>query len=607
LVATTVPPAPDPLMREALAALRKAVAAHDRPDLLATLAAQPDAAAAPNTERPPPRVTSQGIGWRLGLAALLWLSALVGLALIVRAVGPGLRWPDRALPFGVALAAWLVRTTLDPALLHCNNHGIEDARLLVAADPGEAWALLMRYGPTWFAPHRWLTQLLGADLDAMLRAAAGLGALAAAVTGLAARIWTGSRAAGLMAGMLVAVLPVAARVGWSESPNAAGQVAVALVVFAVAAIRCDMRGGRWLLVCALAIVSWGHTFAPGLAVALVVLFTADLARGTLLRRVLVLSAWLAIPLIVFAILVLLGDASNRDRAAAATLQEMSPWKPLSHVLWLDPRWTPWPLAVAWVIGLAALTVGTDAWPMRAARVAGLWLAVAVLAFIGGSVSVSLRYQALIAPVLAWLAVAAFGPWWRKGIWAEGFADARSIAAGLAGLACVAAAGMSVVHGPLHAWRDVESASFASVAPVALPQRAVVLVPDRSIERAVEIVVDFPDWRWSPPPTVLHVAEFEQLALERRLPPDAPVFVWRSPLCQAFARVVGQPPSARDDQGRRIQPRCQRLLRLVRGPALVEGRQPVAVNAAGELPAEFHQYLAGDIAWGLYPAGTVADH
>ncbi|MSQ81852.1 MAG: hypothetical protein EXR77_02920 [Myxococcales bacterium] len=564
--------------------------------------------------------------WRLVEAAAMWALVIALLGWLARTAvsnRQGRTWGG-TVAWTMAVCALLLlpfaqRHLLPQAMLHCNNHGIEDARLLTSANPLHHATLLARYGPAWFAPHWALTQVLGGTDQAMALAATLAGCAAAVVGFVAGWLWSGVRG-GLAMLLLLAVMPLAVRVANSESSFAFGQLAVALAILSVAMIRVpattehqpapkdrrsSLPGLGWgLLGPSLWLVGTGHSFGPGLAGALVIFFAPELlGPPSAGRRWWPTLAAASVAPLAFLPLVLSGDPNNRARIAAATWQEASPFKPLLHVLWWQPAWTTPVLVVAILVGVLAPTFGSESRNSRIfngiMRLLGAWLLIGVTLFVGGSHSVALRYQGLLAPVAALLAMV--GVQWLRCVtvvrprWLRESIDVTPLAV-VVGL-----------FSPASDWQDVETASYASIADHldAIPDGSWIVLPRREQTAGVEVVIDFPEFlgkRQGRTWHRIHIDELERLRAEGRGPQAGdPVFGWRGPHCQAFARVVGTPPQHDDGTGVLVHQRCVDLLRAFSGPVVVAGWMPAPVDQASELPKEFHQFLPGEIHWRLVAA------
>lgn len=613
---------PPPALLAALRALAKQVQEHDRggwvarltqpiaPTVSATL--PPDRPQRPDdTAAPRPPADASVTAW-LAAAALLWTLVLAALAVSAaqgwRALGAEQRGATVAMAVLLTTVAAVVRWLVPPTLLHCNNHGIEDLGAVLGDDPAGWTRLVLRYGPAFFGPQAWLARLTGGTDTAVFAASVGWGAAATLLTALAAWQWSGLRSVGLAAGLWMAVLPLAVRVGHSESTLAIGQCVVALVLLGMAGVRTAgdplRRRAAWvLLLAALVLLAAGHTFGPGYAVALWVM-GAEVALSTQSQRPR-WHGWLrwlavaALPVAVFALLLLGADGSNRTRLAAATLSEASPFKPWQHLLWLDPDWTPWAAQALLLLGGAAL-LGRGPRLRWLTLPLGLGLLCGLALFIGGSLSVGQRYQSLLAPPLALLAGHACvppQPWGERGTRAW-----QTVAAALA----ITALASTALNRTPYVWQDLEAQVFAALEAIVpqLPDRAVVLVPDREGSPDQEIVMQFPGFlgrRRGRHVTVLHDSEWQRLRREAVATDMADSFVWRSPHCQASARVVGRPPEGRDGEGLPLRNMCAPLERLAQQAGAVtvaSGRHPPPNERRNHLPEEYHVYSGHAVIWRL---------
>lgn len=575
-----------PAMRAAVAAVRDRLQANDRGQWHQTLTGQPPsqpAAAVRSADRaavPLGRV-------RLLEAALAWLLALGLAAALVRATWQSDRVSLLA-ALGAGVAGLAVRQTLPLALLHCNNHALEDARLLTAANPLDHAQLLIRYGPAWFAPHWALTQALGGGAAAMGWAASLAGAVACAVVALAAAAARGWQF-GAAAGLLMALLPVAARVGHSESSFGFGQLAVALVLLGVAHLRQRPKLAFAMAACGLWLVGTGHTFGPGMAVGLAVLLAPELIAQLGVPR---WAGMAAVGPLGFLPLVVGGDPGNRSKLAAATLQEASPFKPWQHLLWFSSDWTP---LLLWALVAAGLALAWRSEPAKARRIfalasrlLGLWMLVGVAIFIGGSASVSVRYQSLLAPVLAWIALAA----------GDHRSDWRAGKALLIG--ALATAAWALCPTGWRAWQDSETQSFRTMQQAAaqLPDGAWIVLPKRQADGGVEVGIDFADFLGPPQGKhwrLVRADELDRLQAEGQLPAGTPLFAWLGPNCAAYPRVVGQPPTGLSPEGWPMAERCLELRRrAVR--VVAQGQMAAPRDAPDDLPSEFHQFAGEAIRW-----------
>lgn len=607
------PDPPPPALAAAVALLGQRIAANDQGQWHALLTGTESTVRVAAVQRQEQPGVRDWATVRLAETAWVWAAALLLLGWTVssairRAPTPLRTAGDQlGLALGIGTAAWLARNALPLALLHCNNHGIEDARMVTSDTVLDHAALLARYGPAWLGPHWLATWLLGGTDLAMAAVASAAGCAAAVVTAWAALVRWG-RAAGWAAGLAMALLPVAVRVGNSESSFGFGQLAAALALFGASTAAAGGRAhGMALTTAGLWLVATGHTFGPGFAGALVVLLAPELL-GTAdnWRRVRPLALLAMLPIAAFLPLILGADPSNRGKLAAATLAEASPFKPLQHVLWLDAVWTPWPIVAVLALGLALASAEPQALRTRlawmGARATGLWMLLGTAMFIGGSLSVGLRYQALLAPVVAWLVGAAFvrrpdAPAWSRA------AGGLALASGLAVVLWTA---------PLVGWADSEALSYRTVVEAVplLPDRAWIVLPRRERQAGLEVVIDFPEFvakRHGRHLRTVYADELPRLGAEHQIPPDVALYAWRGPHCQAYPRVVGKPPTDRDTEGLAVATRCRELAQLCPAPVVAQGQltqQPESPNA---LPAEFHQFVPDRVRWSLVgPCGTLAD-
>lgn len=621
------PPELDARLVQPLTQLAERVRLHDPGGLVQRWTR---AVAAPGTAPAPAEPRTAARAW-LVAAGGLWMAVLAALAVLVawaiQRPSPEVGLRILAL-LGIAVVAAIVRWHAPATLLHCNNHGVEDLRAVLGADLADQPRLILRYGPAFFGPQAWLGHALGGGDQAVFLVSVAVGSLATALAAAAAWTWTTGVWPGLIAGLFCAVLPLSARVGHSESNLVFGQVSIALMLLA-AGMRVRLRqaepaqegvlakavgpASTALLGGATLLTATGHTFGPGYAVAVLVVVAESLAgRGRGVRDHARTIGWFVLPVLAFALLVGGADGSNRARLAAATLGEASPFKPLAYLLWFDPTWTPWPAQALVVFGIARFW-RAGGLLRRAALLPGLGLLIGLALFIGGSVSVALRYQSLLAPVWALLAGAAFAVPPRepepgraaKASWPDKigvvFASVLAVV-GLAGAAMSASA-----------WQflDLEAQVYAALRPVVptLPDGAVVLVPDREGAPDQEIVIDFPDFLAKTAGrrlSVLHLGEWQRLQRETVAAKAPAVYVWRSPHCQARARVVGRWPEGRDQGGLPLRAVCRPLVDLAARPGsaiVAQGRHPPPREDPDRLHEEYHQFAGTAVAWSLIRLGA----
>ncbi len=613
------PATPDPRLAAVMLQLAERVRLHD-PGGLVERWTRPVG----ETHVQPPKADSRAsaIAWLIA-AGVLWGIALVALAVLAVWIlrrGQGdlpLRLAMLAL---VAVVAFVARWHAPTTLLHCNNHGIEDLRAVLGQDLASQPRLILRYGPSFFAPQAWLSAAFGGGDGTVFAVSALVGVVSALVTTVAAWLWTAGLGAGLVAGLFAAVLPLAVRVGHSESNLVFGQLCIALMLLA-AGVRARVRGvesgqagpdpaiarraGDILLGTATLLTATGHTFGPGYAVAVLVL-SAEALVGPVprVRDVMRAAVWFALPVAAFVLLLSGGDSSNRARLASATLSEASPLKPWAHLLWFDGAWTPWAVQALFVVGLVRFwhAGGTT---RRFVVLPGLLLLAGLALFIGGSVSVALRYQSLLAPVWA-LVVGAAMPARLSQVTGKDANWPRRLEAVGAGALLLAGLGGTAMSAYAYGFADLEAKVYAALRPVVptLPDGAVVLVPDREGTPDQEIIIDFPDFLANSAGRrvdVVHLGQWHRMQREAVTAAAPAVYVWRSPHCQARARVVGRWPESRDSAGLPLRAVCRPLLDLTAQPGakvVAAGRQPPPQEDPDRLPTEYHQFAGQAVVWGL---------
>ncbi|MBM4344515.1 MAG: hypothetical protein FJ100_14205 [Deltaproteobacteria bacterium] len=626
---TMAPPTAEAKLAGLLGALAERVRLHDPGGLVEQFTAPVQA---PGSAPQAPASRTAAVVW-LAAAAMLWLCALAAVAVLAASAlrhGPtdlGRRVGVLAV---VGVAAWLFRWHAPETLLHCNNHGLEDLRAVLGPGLVETPRLILRYGPSFFGPQAWLAAALGGGDAAVFALSALVGTAATLLATVAAWVWTPGLGSGLVAGLAMAVLPLAVRVGHGESNLVFGQASIALMVLA-AGVRVRHTAPatppppghvRWataaLLAAATLLTATGHTFGPGYAVAVLALVAEALPghrRGV--RAWATAAAWFLLPVAAFALLLGSSDGSNRARLAAATLGEASPLKPLAHLLWSEAEWTPW--AAQGLFGVGAVRfMAAGSRVRRASTLPALALLAGLALFIGGSASVALRYQALLAPVWAVVAGAAWTAMpQRRSVAAEDAEPGpipwqRWKALAVAALAVFAFLGAALA-GPAHRYTDLEAQVYAALRPVVptLPDGAVVVVPDRQGSPDQEIIIDFPDFlakHAGRHVTVLHLGEWRRMQREAVTARPSAVFVWRSPHCQARARVVGRWPEGKDAEGLPLRDVCRPLVDLAWTPGarvVVQGRHPAPRDDPSRLPDEYHQFAGRVVVWSLVqlPHGT----
>ena len=541
----------------------------------------------------------------LGLAGALWLVwALLLAALLVRA--RHLQWLGLAGVFALALA---VRLHQPMTVLHVNGHLVQDlAAALLPGQPEVLLELVDLYGPTWIWPQRLVAHLGSGDWQWLPYLHAAAGALAALLVMVAAG---GRGLAAVVAGLGFALWPLASHMTASESPAVFGQLALAAVLAATSPLGLATTTPRLhsiasasrpaqlpalLAVASLLLLGWGHMFGAGLAGA-VWLMVAPWLWSRTQRRLLVALA--AVPLVAAAWTFGADGSANRSRLAthSAQLPNMLPaWE---HSLWLDPDWMPLWLLVLALAGLVVwwakgLPPGHRWWGLLAGL--GLLVLHEVTCFTSASVAVALRYQPVLAPVLALGLAGVVG---LAGSW-RGKAALAAIVVGLSALAAASP--------PARSWQDMEGLEFQWLATQAqqIPDGAVVVVPDTFSSPTSEVsggilsgfvaVLAQPLSRhWE----VVTEDSWRQARRQGRYT-SQPTWVWRSVACQAFQRAVPKPAHwKRLPDGTEVAPGCYDLLLQAGAPLFVTRWPNPGPDRPHKVADHFHHYHGADIRAGLY--------
>ena len=391
-------PAATPQLGQAQLLLRAAVERNDDGTFFAHASILPARA-------PPPPVVAALLPLALVVANLLWLLLLAVLAVRM--------WRDRR---PRRWLAWLLLATLAAALrrqvpfvpLHANGHGLEEILVAIGAPDSQAATLsyVTQYGPTWLTPLRSLTWLLGQTHDQLAVGSAALGGLATTLAVAAAWrlsrqwLWTA------LAATLMLLVPVATRVGHSESAFVVAQLLVALGLWLA---TWPDRLAAVALALVLALLALGHPVGTGLAAGVFLLALAmALQRGEP-------AAKRALPLLaVLGVAVALELTLTRSGVAARLTQDGHwhlPLPTVSHAywLWLQPGYAPRVAALALLPGLWAFgrgRAGLMRWLTPAVALSGAALVAATGLMVGFCVTDCLRYQAPFAPVAVLLVAGA---------------------------------------------------------------------------------------------------------------------------------------------------------------------------------------------------------
>lgn len=227
-----------------------------------------------------PTSVPQGSRWERYLALALWaLWAVAGLLAVwlwVRRAGQPLA-PRRWAPWVAALALFAVaawaRWRLGFTPLHANGHAFEDAAASLGVDGAAALSRLDAiYGPALRLAQRASVALTGAHLDGLATAGALWGGLAAVLCASAVAALAG-RLGGILAGLAMALLPLALRLAASESDLVVAQALIAAALLAAVAVPSAAEAGSpWLgrardlcLAAALGLLALGHVLGPPMA------------------------------------------------------------------------------------------------------------------------------------------------------------------------------------------------------------------------------------------------------------------------------------------------------------------------------------------------------
>jgi hypothetical protein len=468
--------------------------------------------------------------------------------------------------------------------------------------------LVELYGPTWIWPQRLVADLASGDWQWLPYLHAGAGALAATLVMVAAG---GRGLAAAVAGLGCALWPLASLMTASESPVVFGQLALATVLATtsplglattttrlqslVSTARADVLPAV-LSVVSLLLLGWGHMFGAGLAGAALVLVAPWLWSR---RQNRLLVALAVVPLVAAAWTFGANGSANRSRLSTHSGQLPTMLPAWEHSLWLDPDWMPPLLLVLALVGLVAwwarsLPPGHRWWGLLAGI--GLLVLHEVTCFTSASVAVALRYQPLLAPLLA-----------------LGLAGVFALAGSLRGKAVVAAVLVAVsawaaASPPARSWQDLEGLEFQWLVTQVqhIPDGAVLVVPDTFssptsqvsggiLSGFVAVLAQPLSRHWE----VVTEDRWRQARREGRYA-SQPTWVWRSVACQAFQRAVPKPAHwKRLPDGSEVAPGCYDLL-LSAGAPLFATRWP---NPGHDRPHKvadhFHHYHGPEIRAGLY--------
>ncbi len=509
--------------------------------------------------------------------ALQWASALWGilLALLVWHA-----WRDRAplkwlFWLSFALLAALVRRQTPFVPLHANGHGLEELLVAIGGpdDAGATGRFVLQYGPAWLTPLRSLTAWIGQTHDQLAVVSSALGGLAAAFGTAAA--WRLSRQwlwTAMAAGIFIFV-PVAARVGHSESPFVVAQLLVALSLW-LSTHRT--HGTQFALLLTLALLALGHPVGIGFAAGVYLLILAislDDAEWRPAFHLLLLAGT------VIAVGVELSQCrmSVADRLTSSPqFQIPVPTRPQDYWLWLQAGYAPRAAMLAMAMGLWSFgrgRVGRMRWVVLGTALMGTGLVAAAGLMVTACVTDGLRYQAPFAPVLT-LLVARAG---------QGFAEHFQ------GRILAAALWLSIAwgFGDLDAGRrpDAQGQAYLDLRQNLrrLTGDVWLVTPDRARGHE-QVVVQMPLGRLSTDGAILRTLTVSdvQTACTTHMTLPKQAFVWLDPACAAVVPTGATPA-------------CETLLPLV-GETVQEFHvSPVLPLSTAGMAGEFNKYPPGAIA------------
>ncbi|MEZ4265757.1 MAG: hypothetical protein R3F39_05210 [Myxococcota bacterium] len=401
------PTPPPPGLDAAAATIIAALQANDRGGIWMVIEDAPtgDAGASADgggpsasTRGPPPPAPAELVDLRLLLVLILALALALALSdrrALTLAIGQPTRAPAALAALSALFAvAVLARELLGPmTFLHENAHGVfrleQFAGLVAERRPMAGQTALQQLVATITPP----------SVTSVTRVTAWLAALQAPLTALTARALGLRPAASLLAGLLVALLPLHIRISASEDAFPVAATWLTAATFA-AAVAARSRSFRWLAASLLFVAGAGH-FRPAMyAAGLPIVLAIPLVGGPTALRAALRSpmAWFA-PLLFFV-------AAADDIAAIATA--LGGPVPLTAGWWRAPSIRSWPLldpdaTPRWLPAVAAAGL---IWALATPRLRGaaLWLALllASLSFVYTSDNgwpAALRYSVAYAFVL----------------------------------------------------------------------------------------------------------------------------------------------------------------------------------------------------------------
>ncbi len=544
-----------------------------------------------------------GMALRLALAVALWL--LLGVAVVRQLrqrVGDAScggrigRWIAGLIVVSVAFGA---RSEAPFTPLHANDHAYEDiAVALGTPESGPATVrAVVEYGPSWVVAQRATVPLFGRTHDGLARWSAAVGALAALFAFLAATQACGTGSAGLLAGLVVALAPVAVRVGHSESVLVVAQLLVAVGLWL--AVTAPNLANRLGLLAVVGLLATGHPLGPAYAAGVAALAWAVERGVDPSGRVApdVLLPWrsrlgwaAALAGVVAAGLALgwLGDAGLLARRVAVTSQEVPISTGFWRVwLWLDPAWSSVAAVVLATLGWMALPVHfATPWQDRTLRTLAFGLGLGAVALPGlvvtASVTDALRYQAPFAGALA--VAIGFAPALVQDPLARGRWP-RVVVVLLVALAVLVELGRDL---PGETHLDVQAQAYQGLRRAVGKQPGEVWLLQVERDGAAQVVVEAPVGRLAadgPTLRVLSVRQAEAAGKAGRTLPR-PLYVFLDPGCEARVLQGSAGP-------------CAALERWAQGLPVARGTAKVARASNGVLPDEFHAYRTATPGWSLF--------
>jgi len=530
-----------------------------------------------------------GLAQRLATRATLagWL--LVAVALLLRlwrmlAQISSLRRQLLALALlvGLTVCSGLVRISAPLTPLRPNAHAFTDFAIAMGHSAADVDYRAYRtyYGNTWIDAQRALVQVAGKTHDGVGFVAAVVGALAvalaaAAVAVASARLWPA-----VLAGLLLALAPVAVRVGHSESALVFAQFLVSAALFLGSSRGTLLE--RAAFVVAAALLAFPAVIGGALSTGVVLLTCAiayqPIAPGTVPARRNWHGAapWILLLVLILATAVwqasiLAGGFTERPPTVQSILGTAAAWRPL----WPSPAWGI-PAALAMVaLGIGGwLRITSGALPrlgLAAMLIACLFAVLAPMPTLATNLGSQLRYEATLGPILVFFfaAAPAFVPSqgrWRKPVRVLVAVSALAVALSLA----VPQTGARFL--------DLQGRSYQELRRVLGGLRGdVTLVVPTPRPSAIPVTAPVGRWSRAGPMLVTHTAdELLQRCRQGKLP-GPQTFVLLDAVCTA---TRGAPP-------------CEALVPLVDSTHVL-ARSVLRIPDGGL--GEYHAYATDTFLW-----------